>query len=784
MKKISLLFLLCVSVLSFAQQHGINTTNPKATLEIKAATNGSLQPEGLLIPSLTDAEIQAMPVTTYHAGMMIYNSTMDCVQIYSASQWKCVGIGANNGLAAYLNATYAGSTGVWIQNYSATGNSISFQVANNSNMSFSQLNLNNALQLTNASAGLSYTAAADYSNITIGAGTVSTFTYNITGTPTTAGTLTANFNASGGISAYGNITIVPRSEVQAISMAFVGDYVSNKQLDFNDHSVQLTIKNNSSNPLSNADLSNAVTLNGVSGITLQPNQNTDVNIPAGQTVVLTYKIGGIATAPETLTATFNPNQQVSGSATASQQVRLFDRVSASNLLINGTYQYGQNMTPSNTVSLTLTNNNAYALQQINLSQALALSGAVNNITVAPNQNTSVNIPANASITLTYHLDGTSMVQGGGTLTATFSQTPFPTLTATKNVLGNNSFYATPNAVTSPMSGGTYTFNIASTLPWNATLSGDAANWITISNTTGTDGNGTITITTQPKTSQYAQIGYITVTRPGDGATIQIAVNQAPTDNFQVTNFSSQVPQLESTGADFWVSIHNNKTSTITTNQTNLQVYGALPDFIESVTFNGNQIILTPKERVTPGASTSSTIRFSYGNGYLSPLYTIVQNQKASKCPANPPIAGNGYRIWNSINEYNPQILYSLVETRQGVDDFSDYTLINPIYFRMPNGNGPIEYLTQDVIQDANSSSLFIKFSTGLSSRYNSTQDFWTYNYFLIYKNLTNNEIGAHSFNQLQSIPDMTDRVGISPIICTDGYDEDTPNVTGNAGWRQ
>ena len=61
------------SILCSAQtQVGINTTDPKATLDIAAKTDGSTQPEGILIPRLTGEQIKNMPVTASQNSMMVY----------------------------------------------------------------------------------------------------------------------------------------------------------------------------------------------------------------------------------------------------------------------------------------------------------------------------------------------------------------------------------------------------------------------------------------------------------------------------------------------------------------------------------------------------------------------------------------------------------------------------------------------------------------------------------------------------------------------------------------
>ncbi|PKF73653.1 hypothetical protein CW752_13240 [Chryseobacterium sp. PMSZPI] len=63
---------------SQAGKMGINTINPKATLDINAKTDGALQTEGLMIPRLTGDQIQTM-TTNIQPGtesLMIYATTI------------------------------------------------------------------------------------------------------------------------------------------------------------------------------------------------------------------------------------------------------------------------------------------------------------------------------------------------------------------------------------------------------------------------------------------------------------------------------------------------------------------------------------------------------------------------------------------------------------------------------------------------------------------------------------------------------------------------------------
>ncbi|MEC5396184.1 hypothetical protein, partial [Bergeyella sp. RCAD1439] len=96
------------------------------------------------------------------------------------------------------------------------------------------------------------------------------------------------------------------------------------------------------------------------------------------------------------------------------------------LTVNGTYVVG--VGSNGTVQVMLQNNNNYALNNLDLSNALSIS---NGLGINGSGNSSVTLPANQSLTLTYPVTG--MPTAPGTATATFSSAPFATLNATFNV---------------------------------------------------------------------------------------------------------------------------------------------------------------------------------------------------------------------------------------------------------------------------------------------------------------------------------------------------------------
>ncbi|ATN04870.1 hypothetical protein CRN76_05370 [Chryseobacterium indologenes] len=117
-KNYSAMFILCLfgtvsmssSMYSQAGKIGINTVNPKATLDINAKTDGSSQAEGLLIPRLTGDQIQTMTsnIQPGTESLMIYATTAPAsptskvskitqpgYYFWNGNNWESVGINSN-----------------------------------------------------------------------------------------------------------------------------------------------------------------------------------------------------------------------------------------------------------------------------------------------------------------------------------------------------------------------------------------------------------------------------------------------------------------------------------------------------------------------------------------------------------------------------------------------------------------------------------------------------------------------------------------------------------------
>ncbi len=80
MRYILFLFLLLFSSYSSYSQVGINTDDPKASLDITSLTGGAV-PNGLLVPRLTGDEIEAMTVASDHNSLLVYATDVSTAAI-------------------------------------------------------------------------------------------------------------------------------------------------------------------------------------------------------------------------------------------------------------------------------------------------------------------------------------------------------------------------------------------------------------------------------------------------------------------------------------------------------------------------------------------------------------------------------------------------------------------------------------------------------------------------------------------------------------------------------
>ena len=195
------------AALAYAQTQrvGINTSEPKATLDIAKGTGlPTGQVEGVLFPRLTQAERNDMDQTQFLPGLQIFNTDKNCIDIWTGSNWQCTdGTKKDNqgDTPASPSAVYSirneGFGGVFIDNIALTGdNRITFTLENIGAAAATNLDLSNAVTITNDGGGNVSVIPGQNSAVNIAAGRKVTLTYILTGTPK-AGTIRAKMAYNG-----------------------------------------------------------------------------------------------------------------------------------------------------------------------------------------------------------------------------------------------------------------------------------------------------------------------------------------------------------------------------------------------------------------------------------------------------------------------------------------------------------------------------------------------------------------------------------------------------------
>jgi len=195
------------AALAYAQTQrvGINTSEPKATLDIAKGTGlPTGQVEGVLFPRLTQAERNDMDQTQFLPGLQIFNTDKNCIDVWTGSNWQCTdGTKKDNqgDTPASPSATYSitnqGFGGVFIDNVALTGDGrVTFVVENIGTSAATNVNFSNAVTITNDGGGNVSVIPGQNSNVSIAPGRRVTLTYILTGTPK-AGTIRAKMTYNG-----------------------------------------------------------------------------------------------------------------------------------------------------------------------------------------------------------------------------------------------------------------------------------------------------------------------------------------------------------------------------------------------------------------------------------------------------------------------------------------------------------------------------------------------------------------------------------------------------------
>ena len=207
---------------AYSQTHrvGINTDNPRATLDISKVASGlpTGQVEGVIFPQMTQAQRNAMTTTQLTAGLMIYNTDKKCIDIWNGTNWQCSdGTKQDNqgdtpsNPSAVLHITQLGFGGVYKAGDALTDdNTVTFKVKNTGSVDSPTLDFSNKVTFTDGSGTSPVTAkSGQHSSFVIGAGREVTLTYVLQGTPR-AGNLTAKLTHDGN---YAQATVEVKTDV-------------------------------------------------------------------------------------------------------------------------------------------------------------------------------------------------------------------------------------------------------------------------------------------------------------------------------------------------------------------------------------------------------------------------------------------------------------------------------------------------------------------------------------------------------------------------------------------
>ena len=195
---------------AYSQTHrvGINTDNPRATLDISKVASGlpTGQAEGVIFPHMTQAQRNAMTTTQLTAGLMIYNTDKKCVDIWNGTNWQCSdGTKQDNqgdtpsSPSAVFTVTQLGFSGVYKANEALTDdNKVTFRVKNTGTVPSSAITFSNP-ELTddiNNSPPVTVKSVDPTGSVVIAPGREVVITYTLQGTPR-VGNLKAKFTYNG-----------------------------------------------------------------------------------------------------------------------------------------------------------------------------------------------------------------------------------------------------------------------------------------------------------------------------------------------------------------------------------------------------------------------------------------------------------------------------------------------------------------------------------------------------------------------------------------------------------
>jgi uncharacterized protein (TIGR02145 family) len=280
MKKTVLLMLLIVATIAQAQVGiGTETPNASAILDVSSTTRG------LLFPRMTTTQRDA--IASPSAGLVIFNTTSNCLNMFTGAIWNELCGTATQGLVATLSCTPT-DNGTPTANTAASSVSSVFSYTGGNNLT------HNGQTVT--STGVTGLTATLTSGTMSSAG--GTLTYNITGTPSGSGT------ASFAINIGGRTCTLTRTvfAVGTIATAFnCGSATNNGTLTSGTAASSVSSVISYTNGNGGTHNGQTVTSTGVTGLTATLSSGTFANGSGS----LTYNITGTPSAAGTATFAIN-----------------------------------------------------------------------------------------------------------------------------------------------------------------------------------------------------------------------------------------------------------------------------------------------------------------------------------------------------------------------------------------------------------------------------------------------------------------------------------------------
>ncbi len=277
MKKLIPLFLILFSMNSFAQIGiGTETPNASAILDVSSTTRG------LLLPRMTT--IQRDAIATPSAGLVIFNTTSNCLNMFTGAIWNELCGTATQGLIATIDCAGATHNGTLTSGSAASSVSSVISYTGGNGLPYTG-------QTVTSTGVTGLTATLSAGTMASGAGSL---TYTITGTPSGSG------NASFAISVGGQSCTLTRTvfAVGTIASAFnCGSATNNGTLTSGSAASSVSSVISYTNGNGGTHNGQTVTSTGVTGLTA----TLASGIFANGSGTLTYNITGTPSADGTAT---------------------------------------------------------------------------------------------------------------------------------------------------------------------------------------------------------------------------------------------------------------------------------------------------------------------------------------------------------------------------------------------------------------------------------------------------------------------------------------------------